>query len=202
MNDYDDSVPVTDYIGYIAVRIATISKSGAISYSYTQIKPTLGMIIKVKDELDTEGYMQTCIWNGRNWVDVEKYTIPLSIKLKVEVDEDKVSKSDESLISEIIKTLSEYYSDSTKMGLQKHLDRSEINRVCRSINGVEYVEVLDPEFDIKFDYDLVSNLVDGSGKLTQKELLNFTPQYVGFRTLSDTNTDYKNTTIDIEIIRK
>lgn len=202
IDNYDDSVPVTDYIGYIAVRIATISKSGDITYSYTQIKPTLGMIIKVKDELDTEGYMQTCIWNGRNWIDVEKYTIPLSIKLKVEVDEDKVAKSDDSLKAEIIKVLSEYYNDSSKMGLQKQLDRSEINRVCRSINGVEYVEVLDPEFDIKFDYDLVSNLVDGSGKLTQKELLNFTPQYVGFRTVTDTNTDYKNTTIDIEIIRK
>ena len=202
IDDYDDSVPVTDYIGYIAVRIASFNREGEISYSYTQIKPTLGMIIKVKDELDTEGYMQTCIWNGRNWIDVEKYTIPLSIKLKVEVDEDKVAKSDNNLKEEIIKALSDYYNDSSKMGLQKHLDRSEINRVCRSINGIQYVEVLDPEFDIKFDYDLVSNLVDGSGKLTQKELLNFTPQYVGFRTVTDTNTDYKNTTIDIEIIRK
>ncbi len=200
--DGDDKVPVTDYIGYIAVRIATISRSGDVIYSYTQIKPTLGMIIKVKDELDTEGYMQTCIWNGRNWVDVEKYTIPLSIKLKVEVDEDKVAVSDDSLKSQIIKTLSEYYNDSEKMGLQKTLDRSEINRVCRSIEGVEYVEVLDPEFDIKFDYDLVTNLVDGSGALTQKELLNFTPQYVGFRTITDTNGDYKSTTIDVEIIRK
>ena len=202
LDDYGDNIPVTDYIGYIAIRIATFDKNGEISYSYTQIKPTLGMIIKVKDELDTEGYMQTCVWNGRNWVDVEKYTIPLSIKLKVEVDEDKVAISDDKLKAQIIQTLSSYYNDTTKMGLQKELDRSEIVRVCRSINGVEYVEVLDPEFDIKFDYTLVSNLADGSGSLTQKELLNFTPQYVGFRTITDTNTDYKNTSIDIEIVRK
>lgn len=160
------------------------------------------MIIKVKDELDTEGYMQTCVWNGRNWVDVEKYTIPLHVKIKVEVDEDKVAKSDDALKEEIIKVLSEFYNDSTKMGLQKMLDRSEIVRVCRSIEGVQYVEVLDPEFDIKFDYNLISNLVDGSGNLTQKELLVFTPQYVGFRTVTDTNTDYKNTSIDIDIVRK
>ena len=202
VDEYDDNIPTTDYIGYIAMRIATIDKYGNPHYSYTQIKPTLGMIIKIKDELDSEGYMQTCIWNGRSWISVEKYTIPLHIKLKVEVDEDKVAKSDDALKEEIITVLSKYYNDSTKMGLQKQIDRSEIVRVCRSIEGIGYVEVIEPEFDIKFDYNLTSNLADGSGNLTQKELLNFTPQYIGLRTITDTNKDYKDTSIDIEIIRK
>jgi hypothetical protein len=90
--------------------------------------------------------------------------------------------------------LSEYYNDTTKMGLQRQIDRSEIIRVCRSVEGVQYVEVLNPQFDIKFEYSV--------DELKQEQLLQFTPQYVGFRTLTDTVTDYRDTSIDIEIVRK
>ena len=38
--------------------------------------------------------------------------------------------------------------------------------------------------------------------LTQKELLDFTPQYVGFRAISSTNTDYDNVTVDVEVTRQ
>ena len=192
VDDFGKETPVSDYMGYIALRIPSLNSDGTFSHSYSLIQPTLGDIIKIKDELDSEGYEQTCVWNGRNWVDVEQYSIPLEVKIKIQIDEQKVSKSDDELKKEVIETLSKYYNDG-KMGLQKQLDRSEIIRVCRSINGVEYVEVYAPEFDVKFDYEI--------SKLKQIELLNFTPQYVGFRTVTDTNTDYTNTSIDIEIIR-
>lgn len=194
LDQLGESTPVSDYMGYIAIRIATIPENGPVIYSYSIIKPKLGCIAKIKDELDTSGNMQTCYWTGHEWKSVEDYSIPLVVSLRVQVDEDKVSTSDDAIKEKIIKTLSEYYNDSEKMGLQKSIDRSEIVRVCRSVEGVQYVEVLNPEFDIKFEYTV--------DDLSQKELLQFTPQYVGFRTITDTNTRFEDVTIDVEIVRK
>ena len=187
------TTPVSEYFGYIVLRIPTMEGTG-VRYTYTLITPKIGDCIKIKDELDFEGNMQTCYWTGHEWMPVEQYTIPMKLSLRIQVDEDKVSMSDDALKEQVITVLSEYYNDETKMGLQREIDRSEITRVCRSIDGVQYVEVLDPQFDIKFDYEI--------NDLTQEQLLNFTPQYTGFRTLTGTVTDYKDTSISVEIVRK
>ena len=190
--------PLNQYIGYIARRDVTViydddqTDVGVPEYTYQLIQPTLGMVIKVKDELDSSGDIQTCIWNGRIWKTVDDYTIPLKLKIKVEVDETVTGKSDKAIQESVIQTLSEYFQD--KMGLQENLDRSDIVRVCRSVDGVVYAELQDPEFDIRFNYEV--------SDLTQKELLDFTPQYVGFRGISTTNNSYDSTTIDVEVVRK
>lgn len=190
--------PLNQYMGYIARRDVTViydSENPDIAvpeYTYQLIEPTLGMVVKIKDELDSSGAIQTCIWNGRLWKTIDDYTIPLKLKIKVEVDETVTGKSDKAIQESVIQTLSEYFQD--KMGLQKNLDRSDIIRVCRSVDGVVYAELIEPEFDIRFNYEV--------GDLTQKELLDFTPQYVGFRAISSTNTDYDNVTVDVEVTRQ
>lgn len=190
MDDNDE--PVANYMGKIACKYTTFSDDGSYDIvSYAIIDPYVGMIIKVKDELDNFGSIQTCYWTGSEWKRVEDYSIPLNIHLKVHVNEKKISKSDSAISESVIQAMSKYFNG--RMGLQKNLDRSEIIKVCRSVEGVEYVELLEPEFDIKFNYEI--------NDLTQEELLNFTPQYVGFRMLTDTNTDYTNTTIDVQVVR-
>jgi hypothetical protein len=188
-------IPISEYLGYIVLRIVNSNNIDTPqAYSYTVIKPDIGDCIRIKDELDSDGNIQTCYWSGREWIPVEQYSIPLKLSLKIQVNEDTVATSDEALKQKIIEVLSEYYNDTTKMGLQRQIDRSEIIRVCRSVEGVQYVEVLNPQFDIKFEYSV--------DELKQEQLLQFTPQYVGFRTLTDTVTDYRDTSIDIEIVRK
>lgn len=184
--------PLNEYIGYIARRDVTYESGGTPVYSYQLIEPEVGMFVKVRDELDSEGNMQTCIWNGRIWKTVDEYTIPLELKLKVEVDESVTGKSDTAIKESVISTLSSYFE--SKMGLQQNLDRSEIIRVCRSVEGVSYAELVSPEFDIRFDYEV--------SDLEQEDLLKFTPQYVGFRGISSTNTDYSDVTIDVDVVRK
>jgi hypothetical protein len=188
-----EQLPTSEYFGYIVLRIPN-TEGTTISYNYTLITPSIGDCIKIKDELDYDGNIQTCYWSGHEWIPVEQYTIPLELSLKIQVNEDNVSMSDDALKSQITNVLSEYYNDTEKMGLQKQIDRSEIIKICRSVEGVEYVEVLNPQFDIKFDYDI--------NELQQEQLLSFTPQYIGFRTLTDTIKEHKQTSINIEIVRK
>lgn len=190
ISDTDQDLQLNDYIGYIALRIVN-GEPGNYKYQYQLIEPSRGMFIKVKDELDVDGYLKTLVWNGRLWKDVSDYTIPLEIKLKVEVNEKIVSKSDETITKEIIEALTGYFKN--KIGIQKNIDRSEIIRVCRSVTGVVYAELLNPEFDIRFDYEIKD--------LTQKQLIDYTPQYIGFRGLSDSESDYGRSSINVQIVR-
>lgn len=190
MDDNDD--PVSSYMGYIACRYVTSSDDDKTRYvTYAIIEPEVGTCVQVKDELDSFGSILTCYWTGHEWKSVEDYSIPLKIDLKVYVDEQKCAKSDKAISENVIKVMSEYFN--TKMGLQKNLDKSEIIKVCRSVEGVEYVELLNPEFDIRFNYT--------TEDLSQEQLLNFVPQYVGFRAITDTNVDFDNTTINVEVVR-
>ena len=189
--DNTKDLQLNDYIGYIALRIVSGDETSGYQYRYQLIEPSRGMFIKVKDELDVDGYMKTLVWTGRVWKDVSEYTIPLEMKLKVEVDEKVVSKSDEALTTEIINALTTYFKD--KIGIQKNIDRSEIIKVCRSINGVVYAELLTPEFDIRFDYEVKD--------LTQRQLIDYTPQYIGFRGKSDNESDYYRSSINVQIVR-
>lgn len=182
---------LSEYFGHIALRIPT--KNGSqVTYTWYVYEPDVGTYARVKDELDNEGYHKTIVWTGKEWKDVTEYQIPLQLKLKIEVDETKSSKSDSAIKEEIIDTLGQYFSN--KMGIQKPLDRSEVIRVCRSIDGVVYAELLSPEVDIRFNYVMQD--------LTQKQLLDFTPSYIGFRGHDASENDYDRSTVDIQIIRK
>ena len=183
------TLQLNDYIGYIALRVPTGNENNP--YNYQLFEPTKGMYIRVKDELDMDDNEKTLVWTGRIWKDVLDYTIPLEVKIKVEVDESVSSKTDESITSEIIDALTEYFKD--KMGIQKSIDRSEIIKVCRSITGVIYTELIAPEFDIKFDYEIKD--------LNEKQLLDYTPQYVGFRGKSNNEDNYNKSTINVQIVR-
>lgn len=190
----EEKRPLSEYIGHIALRVPHRQAEGKYTWTYNLYEPDVGTYVRVKDELDADGYYKTVVWTGKQWKDVTEYKIPLHIKLKVEVDTDKVSKNDEAITEEIIDTLTQYYQESGKMGLQRNLDKSEIIRVCRSVEGVIYAELLDPAIDIRFNYEMKD--------LTQKQLLDFTPQYVGFRGKSSNEETYNRTTISVTIIRK
>ena len=188
----EEKRPLAEYIGWIALRVPTRIAEGQYTWTYNLYEPSIGTYVRVKDELDDEGYYKTLVWTGKEWKDVLDYNIPLDIKLKVEVDDTVVSKTDEAISEEIIDTLTQYFS--SKMGLQVNLDRSEIVRVCRSVEGVVYAELLEPAVDIRFNYDMKD--------LSQKQLLDFTPEYVGFRGVSSNEESYNRSTINITIVRK
>jgi len=190
----EEKRPLAEYIGWIALRVPSRVAEGKYTWTYNLYEPEVGTYVRVKDELDNENYYKTLVWTGKEWKDVLDYKIPLELKLKVEVDSNSVSKNDEAIKEEIIDTLTQYYSKSNKMGLQRNLDRSEIIKVCRSVEGVIYAELTDPAVDIRFNYEMKD--------LTQKQLLDFTPEYIGFRGKSDNEESYGRSTINITIVRK
>lgn len=184
----DDTIG--SYFGYIAYRIPIKQSDNTYTYKYQLIKPSYGMYVKIKDELSIDGYVKTCAWNGKTWSDVNGYTIPLNVKMQVEINSTAAT-SDIKVKQDIINAMSSYFK--TKMGIQKELDRSELISIIRSVTGVTYAELSYPDIDIRFDYDIK--------QLTQEQLLRYTPQYIGFRGVSDA-LNYDNTSIEISIIRK
>ena len=182
--------PLSEYLGYIVLRLVS-GDAPNYTYTYQLIEPKRGMYVRVKDELDSDGYYNTLVWTGRTWKNVSEYNIPLDIKVKIEVDNTVVSKSDETITNEIIDALTTYYQ--SKIGIQKNIDISELLKVCRSISGVVYAEILNPEFNIRFDYTI--------DDLTQKQMLDFTPQYIGFRGKSSNESDYSKSTVTVQIER-
>ena len=111
-------------------------------------------------------------------MDVQDFQIPLKLKLKVEMDPSagiSGNKLKDTIKETLVNTFSPY------MGVQKSFDRSEILTVVRDIAGVQYAELLSPEIDINFKYAVSSNEQGFFGKeLTQEQLVDYTPQYVGF----------------------
>lgn len=132
-------------------------------------RPERGEYVKVLDELDVDGYPKLYFYDGNTWVDSESFKIPLTIKLKVEVDPRVTATS--SQIADNIKYELIYHFNPL-MGIQRPIDRSEIISVVRGVAGVRYCELLDPAIDIRFKY----NIKD----LMQKQLIDYTPQYIGF----------------------
>lgn len=189
----EEKRPLAEYIGHIALRVPHRIAEGQYDWTYNLYEPEVGTYVRVKDELDNEGYYKTLVWTGKEWKDVLDYNIPLDMKLKVEVDDTLISLNDEAIKEQIIDTLSQYYANN-KMGLQRNLDRSEVIKVCRSVPGVVYAELVDPAIDIRFDYEMKD--------LSQKQLLDFTPEYIGFRGKSENEEAYNRSTITISIIRR
>jgi len=155
--DYD----LTSYINYIAVKR---SDGG-----WRLIQPARDTYVRVLDEYDIEHDNNVLAFDGKDWIDVQKFTIPLEIRARIRVSPD-ASTSYQAIITKIKETLIEYFTP--KFGMNQNLDRSEITSVIRSVQFVTYCDLLSPEIDIRFNYEL--------SDLSQKQLLNYTPQYVGF----------------------
>ena len=171
-----ENMPLSSYINFIAEWYPN-NDSGV----WYLIRPSRGMYCRVLDELDSTDRYKIIADNGDNWIDVQDFTIPLFIKLKVEMDPLKTL-SESQLIDNIKYQLINHFG--SNMGIQKRLDRSEIVTVVRATPGVLYCELVSPAIDIRFDY----NIKD----LTQPELMDYTPQYVGFT----------EDTIDIEVVNR
>lgn len=143
------------------------------AYAYNGVwylrKPERGEYIKVLDEIDIDGYPIIYVYDGNSWISSQSFRIPLTIKLKVEVDPRVTTTS--AQIAENIKYELIYHFNPI-MGIQRPIDRSEIISVVRNVPGVRYCELLEPGVDIRFKYNIK--------ELTQKQLIDYTPQYIGF----------------------
>jgi hypothetical protein len=151
----------SEYIGWIAERTET--------NSWRVIEPYRDLYVKVLDEYDVSESNVILSHTGKTWIDVQNFNIPLEIHAKVRVN-NSISSSNETLIENIKTALLEHFISS--FGMDKNIDRSEIIKVIRSVEGIEYCDLLKPEIDIILNYKLKD--------LTQKQILDYTPEYIGF----------------------
>jgi len=165
--NYKDHYDLASYIDNIAELYKAAGPNGEDIWYL--IKPRRGMYVRVKDELDEFDDKKVIVYDGDKWKDAQDFQIPVRIRLQIQMDP-TATISDAQLKTNIQTALVDYFSP--LMGTQKNLDRSEISGVVRSVTGVKFCEVLSPEVDIQFKYELKD--------LTEKQLIDYTPQYVGF----------------------
>jgi len=109
------------------------------------------------------------VWTGKEWFQ-PIFNIPFNITAVITKDTN-VSITGSALVKNIKTALLETFA--MKFGLDVNIDRSEIIKVIRSIDGVLYAKLFDPKIDIKFTYKVPNDL-------SQSELFDFTPQMVAF----------------------
>lgn len=160
-----ESKQLSSYIDHIAEWFGGIGDSGV----WYLVPPRRGMYVRIKDELDSNGDLKVVVYDGDHWKDVQEYEIPLKIRARIDIDP-RVTSTSDKIITDIKANLMNHFLQS--MGIQKKMDRSEITAVIRETPGVIFCDLLEPEIDIRFDYELHD--------LTQLQLLDYTPQYVGF----------------------
>ena len=121
------------------------------------------------------------VWSGSVWFDPTIFDIPLKIEAVVEKSPTSVLPP-ETIGDNVKNALISYFS--SKFGIDSSLDRSEIIKVIRSVDGVTYCNLIKPEIDILFDYTIPADL-------DQVDLLDYTPQMVQFEkdTISIAVTD-------------
>jgi len=156
-----ESYNISSYINYIAEYNE--------NHEWVLHKPEFETYIKVMDEFDTQHDESIYAYDGTNWINVQKFTIPLKIHAKIRISNNSAI-SDQGLINNVKEKLIEIFD--RKMGMNQPIDRSEIIQTIRSVEFVNYCELVEPEINIRFRYDIKD--------LTQKQLLDYTPQYVGF----------------------
>ena len=110
------------------------------------------------------------IYNGNNWSLME-YQIPLTIE--AEIFKSPTYFGSDVQLSNLIKDtlLSEY---SSRFGPNITLYRSEITKTIQNISGVGHCNLIKPESNIFFEYELDT--------LTETELLEYSPEYIYFNT--------------------
>lgn len=133
------------------------------------VEPTKEMYINVIDEHDEYARKIVLVYNGKDWVRADRFRIPLQITANIKIAK-YASISSTELINEIKSNLMEHFQ--TRFGINVNIDRSEIITIIRNTRYVEYCDLIDPSIDLRFEYDIKD--------LTQEELLDYTPQYIGF----------------------
>lgn len=115
------------------------------------------------------GQNKKYIYNGNKWVLME-YSCPLEIS--VEVFRDPQYYNSDITLSNRVKSilLNEY---SSRFGPNITLYKSEIIKTIQSIEGVGHCNLIKPESNIFFEYDLNSGF-------TEQELLEYSPEYIYF----------------------
>jgi len=127
---------------------------------------------------------QKYIFNGSSWI-IPVFKIPLEIKIEAFKESSYFGSSDE-LKNAITTALFDNFS--SRFGINIQLYRSEIIKVVQSVDGVDHCNLIEPNCDIFFDFDLKD--------LTQDELMLYSPEYVYF--VAPTGT--KSGSISIRII--
>ena len=108
------------------------------------------------------------IYSGKSWME-PIFNIPFTISLKIRKDPN-VATTSGAIVSNIRTALIDGLAG--KLGLNVDIDKSEIISIVRGVSGVQYAEILQPEIDIRFKFDI--------DDLSQSELLDYTPQLVAF----------------------
>jgi len=121
------------------------------------------------DILYVENQSKKYMFSTSEWVSIPIYNIPL--KLKIEIFKDVSYPSSSRELSDLIRTtLVDTFKD--RFGQNIHLYRSEIIDVIQSIEGIDHCQLLKPETNIFFNFELTD--------LTEDELLEYTPEYIYF----------------------
>ena len=127
--------------------------------------------LNINDYFYVESESKKLLFNGKRMI-YPVTTIPLQIDLIVWKDLN-LSSTSAAIIHEIKNELIDKLYP--KFGFDKNLYLSEIIDIVQTVPGVRHCEVVNPKFDIFFDYDIHVDI-------TQEELLDYTPQMIVFST--------------------
>ena len=124
--------------------------------------PSINDMIYIADDA------KKLVWSGSEWFYPE-FGIPFDIEATI-TRSPVVGISLVALVNNIKTALIDYFTPI--FGLDKNIDRSEIIKVIRGVDGVIYAQLKKPEIDIKFTYKIAD--------LDQDTLLDYTPELVVF----------------------
>lgn len=147
-----------NYISYIVIW-------NGVEWLFTA--PSVNQFIEINniyDPLD-EDQGKRLIYSGSSWFE-PVFNIPLNITLRITQDS-TISSSTSAIVNSIKTEIVNQMA--SQFGLDKNIDRSQIIQIVRSVPGVKYVELLEPSVDIKFNYNILTDL-------TEEEVLDYTPQ--------------------------
>jgi hypothetical protein len=140
--------------------IAECSDSTNVTWAFT--------IPNTDDILNVTNENKKYIYNESGWV-FPNYEIPLIVTLDV-FKTDSYASSTSTLAASIRETLVTEFA--SHFGINKPIYRSEIIETVQNVDGVEHCRLLTPESNIFFNFNI--------DDFTQKELLEYGPEYVYF----------------------
>lgn len=134
------------------------------------IEPGFDEFVEIDNKFDANDADQgrKLQWTGEIWFE-PVFDIPFEVSLKINKDP-SVPISSSALTTNIRTALIDHFS--SKFGMDAEIDRSEISRVVRGVDGVKFAVVLKPEVDIRFKFEIKD--------LEFETLLDYTPQLVAF----------------------
>lgn len=134
--------------------IARISLTGEFIF----IKPSEDDIVYVKNE------DKKYIFTGKMWK-IPEFNIPLEVEAEIQKDQN-IAITNSALITNIKDELLKQFPHD----FDKNIDKSELIKTIRSVDGVLYCNLIKPEVNLKFKYSV--------DDLTKKQLTDYTPQLV------------------------